>query len=91
MATSIVTGLELGSPEWVAAMDALVRKETGWDSLDEMCRNSPTLRPYDGSLKQLAICVQLREAFRFVTGREAYGDDPRNPVERRYLRTREVV
>jgi hypothetical protein len=34
----------LGTPEWYAAMDRLGRKYTGWNPLEQMCMNTPTLR-----------------------------------------------
>ncbi|MCK9630607.1 MAG: hypothetical protein M0R30_03095 [Methanoregula sp.] len=56
-----------GTPEWYAAMDRLGRKYTGWDPLEQMCTNIPTLRRLKRMSieEQDAIC-RLRDAYKYV-------------------------
>lgn len=63
----------VGSPEWHQQMNKLVRKWTGWDSLDHMCRGSPTLRVSAHASDAEAEAIrEMRKAFKFITGREAH-------------------
>jgi len=71
-----VNPAEAGSPEWYSEMDVLVKRYTGWDSLKHMCANRPTLRVSKGhsNLEASAIYV-LRDAYKFVTGRESHPEE----------------
>lgn len=80
--------LVLGTPEWHREIPRVVARWTAWDSLDEMCRNSPTLRaPEDASLEEMEGILNLRYAFAFKAGREAHGDQTRDLMAR-YLSRR---
>jgi hypothetical protein len=67
------TNFEIGSPGWKILMDAIVTYWTGWESLDQMCANNPTLMvsKHSSDLERVAI-HKMRAAYKFVNGREAY-------------------
>lgn len=67
------TFLKMGSPEWQKYMDKLIRKWSGWDSLSQMCKGSPTLRVSKHCSDDEAEAIrQMRSAYKFVTGKEPY-------------------
>jgi hypothetical protein len=69
-------GAKEGSPEWYKEMDVLVKRYTGWDSLKHMCANRPTLRVSKGhSNLEASAIYMLRDAYKFVTGRESHPEE----------------
>ena len=65
-----------GSPDWYREMDKIVKKWTGWSSLKEMCANRPTLRvSKHHSANESQAIYMMRDAYKFVTGREAYPEE----------------
>lgn len=63
----------LGSPEWHRYMDKLVKRWTGWDSFNEMCNNTPTLRVSAHASDAEAEAIrEMRTGWEFATGRKAH-------------------
>lgn len=52
------------------ALDKRVRKYTGWNSMEEMARNSPTLRTFKGmSVAERGAITEFREVYERITGK----------------------
>jgi len=63
----------MGSPEWITYMDTLIRHWTGWDSLQDMCNNNPTLVITKSTGPEEASAIgEMRAAYQFINGKEAY-------------------
>lgn len=61
------------SPAYEKEMDKIVKKYTGWDSLQHMCLHTPTLMVSKGaSANESQAIYMMREAYRAVTGKEAH-------------------
>ena len=61
------------SEEQIAYGSYLCRKHTGYDNLEEMAKNYPTIRPEDARGKSRKELYHLRELYAIVTGRPAFG------------------
>lgn len=64
---------KVGTAAWYDKIEAIVQWYTGWDNLADMCRNNPTLVITENTSDHEALAITaLREAYKFVNGREAY-------------------
>jgi len=62
-----------GSKEWYDDMDKVVKKYTGWSSLQKMCLNCPTLRWAKGMKPaEKEAIVKMRDAYEYISGKPAY-------------------